>query len=120
MESNADNERQARAARNQVLFRTLNEKLQELNETLSSVSQTLVIACECADTTCVGMVDITPADYSDIRAEPTWFVVLSDHVYPEVERVVRQVDGYAVVEKHGLAGQIAEAAASSDDESGRS
>ena len=114
MEPAANEERQARAARNQLLFRTLNQKLHELNEAFSSVSDTFVIACECADTTCVGMVDISPADYSDVRADPTWFV------YPDVERVIKNVNGYVVVEKLALAGQIAEAAASTYDEPGRS
>ena len=120
MKPTLSEERQARAARNETLFRTLNEKLTDLNEALASVSQTLVIACECAEMTCVAMVDISPADYNEVRSDPTWFVVLPDHVYPEIERVVREADGYVVVEKFGLGGEIAEADAATDDKPGGS
>jgi hypothetical protein len=32
--------------------------------------------------------------------------VLSDHVYPEVERVVAEHENYVVVEKLGIAGRV--------------
>jgi 5-bromo-4-chloroindolyl phosphate hydrolysis protein len=114
MERTASTESQERAARNQSLFRAVNEKLNDVNEMLSSVSDTFVIACECADTNCVEMIDISPQDYADVRADPRRFVILAGHVYPDVENVIRQVDGYVVVEKFAVAGEIAEAAASSD------
>ena len=114
MEPTSTEERQARAGRNQSLFRTLNEKLSEINEPLARVTNTFVISCECADTSCIEMLDISPDDYRRVRADPRWFIVLSDHVYPEVERVVRQVDGYVVVEKFGVGGQVAEAADSTN------
>ena len=108
MESPNQKEREVRAARNQALFRAVNEKLEALNETYASVTETFTIACECADTTCVEMVDIRPDDYRTIRAEPRHFAVLPGHVYPDVERVVDERDGFVVVEKSGTAAEIAE------------
>ena len=110
MEPNASDEREARAARNESLFRVVNEKLVAMNEALANVSETFVIACECADTTCIEMLDIRPDDYLSVRAEPRWFIVLPGHVVADVERVIREADGYVVVEKIGTAGEVAEAA----------
>ena len=116
MEHPASEDRRERAARNQSLFRHLNERLREVEEALTSVSETFVIACECADTSCVEMLDIDPSDYKSIRADPRWFIVLAGHVYADVERVIRQTDGYVVVEKLGTAGEVAEAEADSTDD----
>jgi hypothetical protein len=108
MEPSSHDEREIRAARNQSLFRAVNEKLRALNETFVSVTETFTIACECADTGCVEMVDIHPHEYLAVRAEPRHFVVRPGHIYPDVEQVVREADGYVVVEKSGMAAEVAE------------
>jgi hypothetical protein len=115
MESIGTEERQVRAARNQSMFRQLNEKLRDVEDALATVTEQLVIACECADTTCVAMLDISTNDYKAVRSNPRWFVVLLGHVYPEVESVIREDDGYVVVEKLAAAGLEAEEAASRSD-----
>ena len=97
-----------RLARNQSLFRTLNEKLQIVNESLSSMTETFVIACECADTSCVEMLEITPTQYEDVRAHPRRFAVLAQHVVPDIEVVVAERSTHVVVEKVGAAGELAE------------
>ena len=53
METANQRDRDLRAARNQALFRVVNEKMRELNEAFSDVSETYAIACECADVSCV-------------------------------------------------------------------
>jgi hypothetical protein len=37
--------------------------------------------------------------YERVRFNPTWFFVKAGHHIPEIERVVSEDDGYAVVEK---------------------
>jgi 5-bromo-4-chloroindolyl phosphate hydrolysis protein len=100
MDSGTQHEREIRAARNQALFRAVNEKLRELNEAFSVVTETYAIACECLDTTCVETLQISMQDYVEVREHPSRFVVLTDHVYLDVERVVGGRDGYVVVEKN--------------------
>jgi hypothetical protein len=39
-------------------------------------------------------------EYLSVRAHPNRFVVLADHVIPDVEATVAQNDGYAIVEKN--------------------
>jgi hypothetical protein len=108
MDVESQHEREARAARNQALFRNVNEKLRELNDAFESVTSTFAIACECADTGCTGMLDISPEEYELIRSEPRHFAVLPGHVYADVETVVRELAAYVVVEKTGDAGEAAE------------
>ena len=110
-------ERETRAARNQAMFRMVNEKMRELNEALSTVTDEYAIACECADTGCVETVSIRQQDYMAVRSSPRRFVVLPGHVVPGVEQVVSEDGGYAVVEKVGAAGELAAQLADSDPRS---
>ena len=108
MES-SQNEREVRAAHNESLFRSVNERLEELNEAFASVTRTFTIACECADAKCVTMLEIAPTDYKAVRADPHQFIVLHGHVLPEIEVIARESKDYVVVEKTGLAAEVAEA-----------
>jgi hypothetical protein len=108
MEASSHEEREVRAARNQALFRAVNENLRTLNEAFASVAGTFSIACECADRNCVEMIEIESKQYLAVRAEPRQFAVLAEHVYPDVEVVVREAAGYVVVEKMAAAGEVAE------------
>jgi 5-bromo-4-chloroindolyl phosphate hydrolysis protein len=108
MDTSSQMEREARAARNQSMFRSVNERLEELNESFLQITERFTIACECADTSCVEIVEIRAEEYGAVRAEPRHFVVLPGHVYSDVEDVVREADGYVVVEKTGTAAAVAE------------
>jgi hypothetical protein len=111
MEAGRQRDRELRAARNQTLFRAVNEKVRELNDAFSDVTETYAIACECADVSCVGTLEIAMEEYVGVREHASRFIVLKDHVFPEVERVVAQNDGYVVVEKNDDLSEITEATA---------
>jgi hypothetical protein len=106
-----DEERAIRAARNQAMFRAVNENITQLNSAHGAVADRYAIACECADASCLEMLEISPDEYAAVRRHPRRFPVLPGHVYPNVERVVAEREGYVVVEKVGAAGEIAEATA---------
>jgi 5-bromo-4-chloroindolyl phosphate hydrolysis protein len=108
MGTTESHEREIRAARNQSLFRALNEKIKEVNLEFSGATDMFVVACECADATCVETLDIPADDYAAVRAHPRRFVVLEGHIYPYVETVVARNDKYVVVEKFEHAGAMAE------------
>jgi hypothetical protein len=114
MESGTQQERKVRAARNESLFRSVNEKLETLNEAFESVTKTFAIACECADATCVEMIHIEPDEYRAVRADPRRFAVRPAHVLRDVETVVSESARYLVVEKTGTAGETAEAEAETE------
>ena len=107
--SEATDEREIRAARNQALFRAVNEKILELNEAFGELTGTFSIACECADVSCVELLEIAPDAYRQVRKNPRTFVVVAGHVFPDVELVLSRHDGYAVVEATGRGAHVAEA-----------
>jgi hypothetical protein len=109
MGSASNEEREVRAARNQALFRAVNEKIVELNQALSEIEGAVSIACECSQVECVSLLKIAPAAYRAIRESPRTFAVLPEHVETGVERVVSNHDGYAVVEVQGQGVTVAEA-----------
>jgi hypothetical protein len=102
--------RGARAARNQSLFRAVNEKLKLVEQPFEEDVGSYVVACECADLDCFATLEIGREKYGEVRSDARRFVVLEGHVYPDVERVVEECDGYVVVEKTGLAAAVAVAA----------
>lgn len=96
------------AARHQVVFREVNERIAELTGLLNETGVNLLI-CECSDPTCAESLEITQEEYEAVRAEPARFVVRHGHELPEVERVIGGNARYLVVETIGAAAAIAEA-----------
>ena len=85
---------QERLARNQALFREVNERVGELAETDATE-----FVCECSSTECIGTLELTLSAYERIRSDSAWFVIKPDHDIPKIERVIFRDDGYIVVEK---------------------
>jgi hypothetical protein len=101
-------DRHERAARNQSLFREVNEKIEAVSRGETSTFH--VFSCECADTECTERISLTLEEYEHIRGTPTHFLVKPGHVYPDVERLIETDGGsarYEVVEKIGEAGKLA-------------
>ena len=119
MEPAPHEEREVRAARNQAIFRAVNEKLATLNEAFAEAVGTSSIACECDDISCVEMIEIAPDDYRAVREEPRRFVILFEHINEDIEFVVQRSAEYTVVEKIAAAGETAERLASEPEASSR-
>ena len=99
-----------RAGRNEALFREVNERVRELNETHEFSQHMLEWLCECADAACFEKIVMTGAEYSAVRENGTHFAITPNkqHVDSEVEVVLEQHDRYWVVEKEGEAAEVAE------------
>jgi hypothetical protein len=97
-----------RAARNQALFREVNERIEQLGETFDL--DPLQLVCECADIYCSRLLPMSAAAYWETRADPTTFIVLPGHIVPNIEYPVHSTEDYVIVKKVGLAGGIAEIA----------
>ena len=104
----ATDEQLRRAARNQSIFREVNERLEELAERFQVVAGTSPFSCECADLGCTAMIDMTLSEYEAVREDPNRFFVLPGHVYPEFERIVSENDRYVLVAKYDEGGELAE------------
>jgi hypothetical protein len=96
---------EARLARNEVMFRAINERIRELAGRFDqSGTEALGFVCECADETCVERVHLTADQYDDVRAIPARFVVVVGHeATPLVERIVYRSDQFVIVRKIGIA-----------------
>jgi hypothetical protein len=97
-----------RAARNEALFREVNEHVQQLGERLGSDSHASEFLCECADETCIEKVSVPVDVYERVRSNPRQFLIRPGHERLEIEAIVIVSDEYLIVEKRGQAGQIAE------------
>jgi hypothetical protein len=107
MGSNQEDARADRAARNEALFRRVNERLEEVNEDFQLVTDNAEFVCECASIDCAERIQMTLAKYEALREVPTQFVVKPGHVLPDEETVVERHAEYIVVEKFGHAGERA-------------
>lgn len=90
--------REERVAKNEALFREVNERIKRMNQHLDTNDEADFI-CECGDGECTHPVSLTLVEYEEVRSRGTHFAVLPGHVVPEVERVVARYPRFAVVEK---------------------
>jgi hypothetical protein len=97
--------RQIRIAQNQVLFREVNEHIDEL---MTKATEAEYI-CECGNDACVERVRLSHAEYHVVRSNPLRFFVApnGEHVFPDVERIVETRPTYWVVEKSGPVADVA-------------
>jgi anti-sigma B factor antagonist len=96
-----------RIARNQALFREVNERIEEVHDQ-SGRGATVEFLCECADPSCLEAIPLALEDYEAIREHSDRFVVAEGHLIAGVERVVARHGAAEVVEKTGKAGRVAE------------
>jgi hypothetical protein len=108
MDASVDRSAAIRVARNQALFRSVNEQIEATNARFTTLLGDRVdFVCECADDSCMERIALTLDQYEELRRVPTHFVVKPSHVYRQFERVVEEIDGFVVVEKFGEAGKQA-------------
>ena len=96
--------REERVARNEELFQEVNRQIEKLEESLGQ-PETLTIICECSKKHCLDTLEVEPAVYERVRANPLLFFVVPGHQDLGVERVVEQTRSFLVVEKIGRAGE---------------
>src|SRR5262245_23963281 len=90
--------REERVARNETLFREVNERIKQVNVGLATAELTDFL-CECGDESCTQPISLSMAEYEAVRSEPTHFAIVEGHVVPDVERVLVSNERYTVVEK---------------------
>jgi hypothetical protein len=97
--------RDEQRARNEALFRNLNERLKELEDRLDTraVGAPAIdyeeFFCECGRLDCMSRLAMTRAQYESIRAFGERFAVLADHVDESIDSVVERHRGFVVVQK---------------------
>jgi hypothetical protein len=84
----------------QILNRRVNEQTRELLWAADEVKHEFV--CECAKATCIERLELTVAEYEEVRSFAARFVLRPGHELQGEEDAVAGIgDGYVVVEKLG-------------------
>jgi len=100
-----------RISLNQSTFRDANEKIEATAETVALLEPVPFI-CECADAACTAIIRLTLDEYEEVRQHPRRFVNSPGHERLAIEAgagvVVSNQDEYVLVDKVGVAGDIAE------------
>jgi hypothetical protein len=100
-------DREERLSRNEVLFREVNERIEEL-QSGQGVGGYHDFLCECGDKSCIEQISLTLVEYEGIRSDPTQFVVLPGHEIADIESIVQKGERFSVVRKQEEAAVIAE------------
>ena len=97
-------ERLERTARNESLFREVNDRIEELSENVEAQGIApegglVEFHCECGRDDCTERVRVTIAEYEHVRADNDRFLLVPGHETPEMESVVESSDRFVVVDK---------------------
>jgi hypothetical protein len=101
--------REQRLAQNEDFFRSVNERIRDVADGHGSDPHEYVFLCECSDPACVERVTLSIEEYEAVRANARRFVLASGHSDPTIEQVIETAPDHVVVEKLGVAGDVAEA-----------
>ena len=100
--------RQERLARNEALFREVNERVRAIATVHGRDAHVYEFFCECSNTDCTFQLRSTLSEYEAVRAHGDRFLIAPEHALPEIEVVIERTDAWWVVEKQGETGELAE------------
>jgi hypothetical protein len=93
-------ERERKIGENEALYRTVNERIESLNQVFGTLTNTMTVVCECGDGTCAEQIEIEIAEYARVRSDRTLFIIVPGHEIADVEDVVEERETFHVVKKH--------------------
>jgi hypothetical protein len=82
---------------NETRSREINEWIDESNE--SSADRSSPFVCECSDGACTSTIDLTQVEYEEVRAHATHFAIAMNHESPDLDVMVSERIGFAIVRK---------------------
>jgi hypothetical protein len=102
----AMDERSARLAKNEAIFRAGNESI---DKAAGGRVEKAPYLCECGEKSCLARVELTPSEYGAVRAHAARFFVVPGHEdLTAGEVVVGEHDRFTVVEKQGEERELVE------------
>jgi hypothetical protein len=107
-----EEQRKERLARNESLFREVNERVREVNDRVTEVngdvrSDRIEFLCECGDPRCTESISLSREEYEQLRSDPLLFAVEPGHEIEEVEEVVAVGERFNTVRKLGSGARVA-------------
>ena len=92
-------ERTRRIGENEALYRTINEKIEDLNTAFGMVTESMAIVCECGNLECTQQIELDMPTYERVRSDSALFVVLPGHEIPDVETIVEEHESFNIIRK---------------------
>jgi hypothetical protein len=92
-------DRTKRIGENEALYRSINEKIEDLNASFGMVTESMAVVCECGKLECAQQIDLEIPTYERVRSDSALFVVVPGHEIPDVETVVEEHAGFNVIRK---------------------
>jgi hypothetical protein len=86
-----------RLARNQVIFREVNQRLREIADAVPDGKADYL--CECSDVHCTEKIELWLFEYEAVRARKDSFFIVPGHERLEVEEVIDRNERFAIVRK---------------------
>lgn len=93
----------------------MNEHAERLGRDWRGDGEPTRFVCECSDSGCTETIAVPLEVYEEVRSHSRRFVIRPGHEHGELETVVARTEVYAVVEKTGGAGRVAEQTDPRDD-----
>jgi hypothetical protein len=90
--------REERMALNEAASREINEEIEQAHHD-DPPGRQMRIACECALKSCDEVIEITMAEYQDVRSDARQFAIVPEHFIGDIERIVSENDRFALVAK---------------------
>jgi hypothetical protein len=84
-----------RLAKNEILFRAVNERLDDIGDAVPWKSETEYL-CECSDSSCIETISLEKEEYEQARSRPTVFFVVPGHERSAIETIVEGHEHYLV------------------------
>jgi hypothetical protein len=100
--------REERLARNEALFREVNERVRTIAAQHGTEPHVYKFFCECSNVDCTFQLEASLPEYESVRAQSNRFLVAPNHWLPEIESIAERTDRWWAVEKHGEAAELAE------------
>jgi hypothetical protein len=93
-------QRTRRIGENEALYRSINEKIEDLNASCGMVAESRAVVCECCMLECAQQIDLEIPTYERVRSDPALFVVVPGHEIPDVESIVEAQSDFNVIRKN--------------------
>lgn len=94
---------------NETRSREINEWIDESRESSDAATASSYV-CECSDEACTSRIDLTRLEYEEVRAHGTHFAIATDHESPDLDLVLSERVGFAIIAKlPGLPARLANA-----------
>lgn len=91
-------------------FRRINDEVVDrAGRNASSIDQRVTIICECAVSECADPIDVSLAEYRNIRSNRSRFIVRPEHVVASSDYIVDHNERFWTIEKTGIGRVLAEA-----------